>query len=414
MLRLCEHQSVEVAWPPHTRAAVAAAVADWQQTHRLDAAPLSFEGSGGAVLRAAQFVGTIHAGGVTVEIYPKLDKALIAGGEVNDQRAASVMTHLAWMLARSGYGELIDAGDAPTEASAQSFTDLLAWLYARRLRAQLTLGLPQHYTELREDLPLLRGRVRFSRHATALFGRPDVLACEWEEFTADTPLARVLASAARLMLVHAQLPAVAQELSQCLSLLTEASAVTPALALADAGLVQWSRLNARWRRCFDLAVTVLKGAGQQHYSGSGGSFVYLLDMNRVFESYCRAWLEDQLWDGARARVQREPTIGYLLQRSPGGLRQLPDFFWLSQERCWIADAKYKLPETADHWPRIDDVRQLICYGQLAQMSHPGRNSQLLMLYPTTGKEERSVLRTFDGQPLTLCAVPVLNPCQPAP
>ena len=190
--RLCEYQSRDVPWPRETREAIAAAAEDWANVHRLPKPPLSFEGPDGNHLRAEQYVGVVEADGVRVEIYPKLDAALVRDADVDDNRARTVMGHLLWMLESSGYDGLVDGGDASVEDGPESISDLLAWLFARRLRHQLSLGLPQEYLEHHDDLPLVRGSIRFARQATVHFSRPDVIACAWEERSPDTPLARLL------------------------------------------------------------------------------------------------------------------------------------------------------------------------------------------------------------------------------
>ena len=72
-IRLCEHQRVNVSWSHNTRQAVLDAATAWQEAHGLPQPPLSFEGWDGTILKAQQHVGVIEAGGVCVEIYPKLE-----------------------------------------------------------------------------------------------------------------------------------------------------------------------------------------------------------------------------------------------------------------------------------------------------------------------------------------------------
>lgn len=74
---------------------------------------------------------------------------------------------------------------------------------------------------------------------------------------------------------------------------------------------------------------------------------------------------------------------------------------------WVADAKYKRAMGED-WPRVEDVRQLICYGQLAQRGAPGKRSRLMLLHPTTGDESTETRTTFDGQRLDLQAVRIVR------
>jgi len=346
-------------------------------------------------------VGVIEAGGVCVEIYPKLDAGLVKDERVTDQRAATVMKNLLWLLEESGHEGFIDAGEAEVEESPESICDLLAWLFARRLRHQLGMGLAQEYIGIRDDLPLVRGRIDFARQSTVHFGRPDVIACSWDEFTPDTPLARLLRCAAEVLLECVRLPGAAADLRDALAMFDEVESVPPVQAVASAAGIRWSRLNARWRPCHDLALAVLTGQGREMHAGSNGSFVFLIDMNRLFEDYCLRWLEKTF----HQRIEPQKCLGTLLVAPDKRIAQDADFLWLDESDIWVGDAKYKLPD-AQNWPRIEDLRQLICYGQLAQRLHTGRPSRLMIMHPTTGEEKFETLQTFDAQELRLQSIRV--------
>lgn len=403
-LRLCEYQELQVEWSRETREAVAAAAQSWSDLHGLPAPPVSFGGTDGCTLCAQQYVGVIEAGGVCVEIYPKLDAALVRGAVLDDRRASSVMGNLLWMLEESGYGGLVDAGEASVEESPEAIGDLLAWLFARRMRQQLALGVPQEFLGLRDDIPLVRGRIRFARQAATLFNRPDVIACEWDEFTPDTPLARLLRCAAGVLLARVRLPAAAAELRDTVAMLEEAKLVSPLEALSDATRIGWSRRNARWRACHDLALAVLRGLGRTMHAGRTESFVFLLDMNALFESFCARWIESR----NRVSPLEQVRLGHLLTDPSPRLGQDADFIWQTSDAVWVGDAKYKVAWSGD-WPRIEDVRQLICYGQLAMKRYAVSSSRLMILHPTVEAESAESYTTFDGQPLISQAVRIVRP-----
>jgi 5-methylcytosine-specific restriction enzyme subunit McrC len=402
-LRLCEYQSIQVDWSQDVREAVLAAAEVWRATHGLSQPPLSFEGPDGRTLCVQQHVGVVEAGGVCVEIYPKLDSALVSDPCLTESRAATVMSNLLWLLEESGYAGLVDSGEASVEESPDSISDLLAWLFARRLRHQLSLGMPQEYVGQRDDLPLVRGRIEFARQATVLFGRPDVIACAWDEFTPDVPLARLLRCATELLLSRVRLPGAAADLRDALAMLDEVASVHPLEALSSAGSIRWSRLNMRWHACHDLAQAVLRGLGREMHAGGTESFVFLLDMNQLFESYCARWIERS----SGAVVQEQVRLGTLLVSPNRKLGQDADFLWQQAGDVWVGDAKYKR-SSGDDWPKIDDVRQLICYGQLARQRHPGKNSRLMLLHPTTNAETTETWETFDGQSLSLQCVRIVR------
>ena len=404
-LRLCEYECRTVDWSASTRAAVTTAAIAWQLEHRLPKPPLSFEGPAGNQLRAQQYVGLVEAGGVRIEIYPKLDIGLLAGVDLTEPRAATVMGNLLWLLERSGFDGLVDAGDASVADGPASLSDLLAWLFARRLGHQLSIGLPHEYHDHADDLSTVRGSIQFSRQATVHFSRPDVIACRWDELTADTPLSRLLKGATTTLLHLTRLPGAATALRHAHSCLESAGHAPPARLLHEASQIRWSRLNARWRPCHDLAVAILRGTGREIHAGQQESFVFLLDMNQLFESYAATWLERKF----QRPIQQQKFIGKLLIQGPHLFSQIPDFFWSDDaHRLWVGDAKYKMAKDAA-WPKIDDIRQLICYGQLAARTYQTSQTSLMLLYPTTGEENQETLLTYDSQTLILQSVRLLKP-----
>jgi len=92
-LRLREYQSHHVDWPRATREAVTAAATWWKETHALPRPPLVFEGADGRTLRTSQYVGVVEAGGVCIEIYPKLDP-LAVNPDADAPRRGTVMGNL--------------------------------------------------------------------------------------------------------------------------------------------------------------------------------------------------------------------------------------------------------------------------------------------------------------------------------
>jgi 5-methylcytosine-specific restriction enzyme subunit McrC len=227
------------------------------------------------------------------------------------------------------------------------------------------------------------------------------VACEWDEFSPDTPLARILRCAAEVLLARTRLPGAAADLRDAVAMLNETESIRAKEALSDAASIRWSRLNARWRPCYELAIAALNGLGRELHAGDTESFVFLLDMNSLFEKFCARWLE-QKFDVA---ISEQEPIGYLL-KTPNKRRQDPDLQWRHEGTIWIGDAKYKRRRYTD-WPDISDLRQLICYGRLAEKAHAAP-SRLMLLYPTTSAESAETLMTFENQMLELHAVRIVR------
>src|SRR5205823_11906680 len=102
-----------------------------------------------------------------------------------------------------------------------------ATFYARHLERALARGVPRAYQGLHERLPAIRGRVDIPAQLR-LAGLPLPAECRFDEYTADTRLARVLCGAAHRLL---RLPGVTlptrQTLQRLAAVLSEAGPCTP-------------------------------------------------------------------------------------------------------------------------------------------------------------------------------------------
>jgi len=393
----------------------------WKEANRLPALPLAFEGADGKTLVTRQYVGVIETDDIAIEIYPKLDKGIGETDTLAEGKEKSVLANLMWMIQESNYDDLVDTGDGGLDESLEAFPDLFALLMAKRLRDELARGVPRSYERFEDDLKTVRGRLLVGEQATRNFNRWDRIACAFDEFTPDTTICRILRCACQALHGHVRHAEARRVLSECLGLLDEVSDISVAEALHHANLLPpWSRGMERFRRPFTLAVRLLRGLSHELLAGHRDTFVFLLDMNRVFEAFVTAALEARF--GVPIRTQ-EP-IGTLLKTKPGGIQQKPDFLWKTEQGIWIGDAKYKQltagmevsltfakDETAPagRFLSPDDIRQLTVYAELVRRQEAlDTIPHLTLFYPFQGSEAQlkadSTLAWNDSQ---LWLVPVL-------
>lgn len=414
-IRLCEYSTKETTLPADIRRGIEEAADRWRLANDLNDLPLEFGGASGTKLTSKQWVGVVQSGGVRVEIFPKLDKALLKSESPTESGAASAMRGLVRVLEISQHRNLVDVGDAKLDAIPTSYLDLLAVLFARRLSRELVAGRPHAYLGHSDDLPLVRGRIDFGRQVTRLWGRMDRIACRWDEFSPDTPLARLLRCTVEILIENATGSLALEELLVCRAFLDEVSSVNVQTALSEARFLGWSRINKRFETCADVAVGILQGFGRGFEGESKASFMFLIDMNKLFEDYASELISRQY---GGVTVSPQERIGYLLRAgSESDQRQIPqkpDLVWEHQGVSYVADAKYKLVkswtengEDGSGWIP-NDVRQLICYGQLLKKPAGERRSErLLVLSPCVGFEglpPESWATTFDGVPIGRAAV----------
>jgi len=426
VLRVAEHSecSVEEWLNAEQRVRFAEAARGWAETNRLPGAPIDFIGPRGDRLCTRQYVGVIEAEGVSVEIYPKLDAHLLDDPQhVSGSVQQSVMRSLLWMMDIAESMNTSEVDSAHLQGQDWSFYDIFAFLMVRHLARELRMGVPHAYVTQEDDSPTVRGRIQFQRQLSLNWNRMDRVACSWDEYTADIPLNRLFKCACILLRDRVGNPLVQQRLHECLTLLEEAETVTPPKALADVQNFRWDRSNERLRQCFEIAEKLLKGSGYALASGEQNTFVFLIDMNQLFESYCARVIAETYG----VRVVEQTCIGNLLVQ-PLKIRQIPDLMWRQDGGFWIADVKYKhlakgsrhslsfeaFMETednpglrADRVLSSQDIRQLIVYAEIHRhtKTHPPAN-HVAILYPFVGQGNFEASHAMTFNQLTFHLIPV--------
>jgi 5-methylcytosine-specific restriction endonuclease McrBC regulatory subunit McrC len=391
------------------RGEIEQAAEGWRQQNGLPAAPLSFAGHEGNHLCTRQYVGVVEVNDVVIEIYPKLDATLIDADEGEplpvSAKIDSVMRNLLWILEVADYRDLAEAQTAHLEEAPTSFFDLFAFLLGKNLLPELERGVPHTYLTFEDDLKTVRGRIEFVQQVTLNWNRFDRVRCSWDEFTADTAINRLFKCACRFLSQRVNYSEAARLLLTCEALLAEVDDVSPVAALRGVANLRFDRSIDRFRTAFDLARRLLAGIGHDLGAGSAKTFVFLLDMNRLFERYVHAVLESHFG----VAVQEQAPLADLLRITPGGIRQFADYFWRESSTCWIGDAKYKhLTKGYSHALRFsdlesrsentddlaplagqilsaDDVRQLTVYAELVRLQGQlAKAPELMLLYPFVG------------------------------
>jgi 5-methylcytosine-specific restriction enzyme subunit McrC len=334
----------------------------WQQQNQLSAPPLWFEGTQGQWLRTRSYVGILETDFLTLEIWPKM--------ETNDQAPHSVMKNFLWLL-EVAESEVDVAYEAQLHAAPLEFFDVISLLFSRRLLHKLQDGLPLEYQSRADDLPLVRGRIQFARQATRNWDRRDQTACAWDEMSVDTPLARLLKCACRLLSQRVRNRRAVVLLNDCLAHLGEATDVTPRVALSE--VIAYNRHSESLRNSALFARRLLESAAYEMVAGSAPGFTFLVNMNTVFEHYVRAVLQAHFGVAIAAQHQ----VGTLLWEPQQAIAQRADFRWQTKENLWLGDAKYKVPYTL---PDANDVRQVTVYGEIEQRKR-GALPHLALLYP---------------------------------
>jgi 5-methylcytosine-specific restriction enzyme subunit McrC len=279
--------------------------------------------------------------------------------------------------------------------------DFLAAHLARLMTERSAAGLHRAYVEQVAQGPFLQGRLDVPQQMRSGHAAKDKVHCRYEEFTADVPCNQLPVATAELVLRSPLLgdavrPALAAAVRgfgglRPIALGPEAFAAAPA-----------DRLTAAYRPLLELCQLLAESLSPSGAAGELACPAFLLDMERVFESYCTRGLSaDFAARPGTYEVQEQPL------HHAGGTSNLmmrPDWTLHRGGRPFVVlDAKWKRSPLVRA-----DVYQVLAY--CATLGFP----RGVLVYP--GRRDRSRQHTFAETGLsldvrTLCVVSDRAACQ---
>ena len=308
-------------------------------------------------LQAGQVVGVLDVPGARVEILPKIDGP--------DGSARKVLVH---MLAVAYDLPVADSELTLLSTQNESFLEILITIFADRLLAAVRRGMPHSYRVRDDDLPVLRGKLDIGRQITRHVLRTDVLACNFDELTVDTPLTRVLKAAVSRLGSVARSGANIRKLSELAARLEFVSETRAPLRES----VILDRTNTAFHRLYLWAHLFLTGEWQSTTSGGKEGVALLFPMNELFEAYVGRSLKTAL---ATTPVHLQHTGRHALTAQGDPLFALrPD---IVVDGDIVADTKWKelKPDDPVFGVKQSDVYQMLAYERAYEAC------RLILIYP---------------------------------
>ena len=347
-------------------------------------------------LHTGSYVGVIQTRrGTLLEILPKVDF-------IDDvERTREVFLEML-----RTYRGLRDAQFSETGISALrhfNMLDVFVRLFLTNLVLLTQRGLARHYNSVEDNLPRLRGRIRFREHIRRNAANRARFYVAFDEFTADRPVNRLIHSA-----IHKLRPITHPGNQQLLHQLRICFSEVPRSERPE---VDWERHRIdRSMRHYDAVMAwvglFLFNHGLATFSGKHVNQALLFPMEEVFEDY--------VTDGFR-RHQRDYRVGTQGPQRPftridgtDAFHMKPDIALVrSGEVRFVLDAKWKKingnSKDPKHGISQDDVYQLYSYGRKFGCA------KVALIYPKTPEFDSPLRYEFNdevaGQGLALLCIP---------
>jgi len=353
-----EHQSLKIGGGQLTDEQVSALDKAQKRAQKI-----VFNWVGPKEIKLTQMVGILVAPNACLEILPKIDGR-------NDTRI-----HLVKMIAIAENLNISD-GDISGHNKSDTILEILIGLFARKLLAQVRRGLSRNYQGHSDDLPKLRGKLNIIRQFSKFASSPQIIACNFDEFTANNPLNRLLLCVVVNLRAKSNNYENQRLLREIEAHFEDVELVTPRDALIP--IIKIDRNLQKWEMLEKLARFLLKNIFQTTHSGEQDGFSLLFDMNLLFEKYIAAIARKTFtpigWV-VSAQCPQE-FLANCKENDKEIFLMKPDLHLQKGDKIIVIDTKWKTFETeTELQPSQADAYQMFAYS--SQYSA----SETILLYP---------------------------------
>lgn len=271
-------------------------------------------------VRVNDAVGLISIGTLQLQVEPKIP-----------------LSHFLYLIAKAEDVPRLNDQIAAAETGDPFWKLIIRW-YLSELETVLRRDLMRDYQEHHDHLRLFRGRIDPVGTATNYYKGALAIPCEFDEFTIDTPLNRILRAAAAKAASISILPIDLRKRSS--NLFRHMEGISP-LRTSDLRATT-SRTTAHYKSALALARHILEGIGRLPTHGAHLARTFLIRTPKLIEDGIRAVLKEHLSPGHTVRAAKKIL-------TPSSVTINPDL--LFDDGLAIGDVKYKIA-SAD-WSRSD-------------------------------------------------------------
>lgn len=351
-------------------------------------------------IRASSWVGEVRFEQFVVRVVPKL-----VGGNLGVLRMLDYASGLDALARFPAVRELALAKNG-------SLIDLLGLLLAESCDRIIRDGFLQDYVVREERRSSLRGRLLYDQQIRLRYGRLDQLECRYDEFESDIMENRLLAKALGVARRICGDEGVRGKLNRAHGVFDGACESSAFDADAAELELVYQRRNEHYRSAHALGWIFLRqlAVHDLYASGATRSFVFLLDMNRLFEEFVTKLLVDA-FRGTDVQVRAQPRDRSLLRDELTGrpyAAVIPDVLLERRDesgrRRVPVDAKYKLYDERKLEPA--DVYQTFFYAYAyARPAHlDSVNARAFIVYPASHASAGRRIRVQDAMGVSTASI----------
>lgn len=348
-------------------------------------------------LKALNYVGcTTTSSGVVIEILPKID--LGNSGEANEEITKAIFLKMLrhWRFGNN-FRHLPD-GDIK-RLSRFPMLEVFIYLFLRNIQEIVRSGLARKYVEIEENLPFLRGRIKFAEHLRDNLIDQSRFHVLHDDYSENRPANRLIHTVLQMLEAKLTESRNSQLLHEVKSTFVDIPASTN--IHADWQNVHIDRMMPHYQSVMQYVELFLFNFGLVTYSGQYKNISLLFPMEEVFEDFVTFCFRKYQ---KRYAVRTQGPKRCLVEKDgEDAFFMKPDISLMSGNSVrFILDAKWKRLKACDspkHEIDQDDLYQLFAYGM-----RYGCN-RVAMLYPKYSDFSTHLSFRFKKNHLELLCLP---------
>jgi 5-methylcytosine-specific restriction enzyme subunit McrC len=229
--------------------------------------------------------------------------------------------------------------------------------FVRTVARAIEQGLFKSYMSLDEDVAVIRGRIRVSDQITTKFRMSPPIAVNFDEYTIDNSLNRVIKYAIEVVSrIPIRLQATVKNIQYLRAMFNDVSLLE--MNSGDVSVPIWNQLNDHLKPSFIMANQIIENSSISLDIGKNSSDEFWIDMANVFEDFVVVAIRESLGLG-RAEMPRANELNRALQLSNKVFLKPDISRWQDGSCIAIGDVKYK--RTSEDGIVYSDIYQLLAY-----------------------------------------------------
>lgn len=347
-------------------------------------------------IKFANYCGVICLGRLTLEILPK-----IYGKETEP---GSCRNALIKMLVKARKIKLQKGAASSIKLQKYSLLDVFILHFCELLHTELMQGMIRHYIEKKENLNVIRGRLRVEQQFKLNLTHKERLFCQYDELSANNAHNQVIKFVLRQMVNKAFGVSARKKVGELLMRFDPINDVNVDLQMIDN--IGFNRSTSRYEPIIQQCRWFLQGLHPDVLVGKDSCMSLLFDMNKLFESYVGSVFR-KLAREAGIRMREQGPQKYMMTRQDTEQQiflMKPDMVFLDNENSLIsiADAKWKM---------LDEREKKLCISQsdlyqMASYAARYRVQRLAIVYPKQHHLKKKIDFNIQGTPVSLEVIPI--------